>query len=147
MGDVGEGMADIFYKDTVTVYNRTDGAAGGSKWYPTVLEHVRLLVTKGANVDKNGSESADTARLHIRAGTNDLIKPYMEPKAWQAAAEKAESFTLAPDTDFFVAGDTSVEDTTQEDFYGHMVSKYDQCYKVTNVDTYMLIPHLEVGGK
>ncbi len=143
-------MADIFYKDTVTVYNKTDGVdplMGGSVWYPTVLEHVRLLVTKGANIDKNGSESADTARLHIQTGVGDLKKPYLEPKEWQAAAEKESSFTLTPDADFLVAGDTSAEDMTQEDFFGYMVSKYDRCYKVTNVDAYTLIPHLEVGGK
>lgn len=141
-------MADIFYKDTVTVYNKTDGddpLIGGSVWYPTVLEHVRLLVTKGANVDKNGSESADTARLHIR--TDNLKKPYLEPKEWQATEDKAGSFTLTPDADFFVDGDTSAEDAGKEDFYGYMVGKYDRCYKITNVDTYTLIPHLEVGGK
>lgn len=140
-------MGDIFYNKTVTVYNRSvDGLMETETWYPTVLKNVRLLVTKGANVSKSGMENADTVKLFIK--TDNLSKEYKKPLEWQNidAESKAESFTLTSGVDFFVEGDTSHEPMQETDFYSYMKQKYDNCFRVSNVDVYELIPHLEVGG-
>ena len=137
-------MADIFYNKTVTVYNRYEDEK--EMWYPTVLKDVRLLVNRGENVSKSGTDSADSAKLSIRIV--GLEKPYKKPLEWQGLSkeEKAKSFTLTSKEDFFVEGDTSAEEILESDFFSYMKGKYDNCFKMTNVDTYELIPHFEVGG-
>ena len=140
-------MGDIFYNKAVTVYNRTtEGLMEKETWYPTVLKDVRLLITKGENVSKSGMESADSAKLFIK--TNNSSKEYKKPLEWQnlSAEDKAKAFTLTSGVDFFVEGDTSAEVPTESDFFSYMKEKYDNCFKVTNVDVFELIPHLEVGG-
>lgn len=137
---------DPFYNKTVTVYNKCQEESAGSPiWYPTVLTGVRLLVTKGANIAVSGTDSADTARLHIKA--NNLPKPYLKPVEWQNTKAKEQYFTLTDGKDFFVEGDTLNEDTRRKGFMAYMKGKYDNCFEVTNVDSYDLIPHFEVGGK
>ena len=142
-------MGDIFYNKTVTVYNKTtDGLMGTEVWYPTVLENVRLLVTKGANVSKSGMSSADAASLYVKFELlQDGCKGYLPAKEWQRMPDKCKAFffTFTSGEDFFVEGDTSSEEQTEE-FFAYMKEKYDNCFKVTNVDRYELIPHLEVGG-
>ena len=140
-------MGDIFYNKTVTVYNRSvEGLMEKETWCPTVLKDVRLLITKGENVSKSGMESADSAKLFIK--TNNLSKEYKKPLEWQnlSTEDKAKTFTLASGADFFVEGDTTAEVPTESDFFSHMKEKYDNCFKVTDVDVFELIPHLEVGG-
>ena len=142
-------MGDIFYNKTVTVYNKTiDGVMGIEMWYPTMLENVRLLVTKGANTSKSGLESADAANLYIKPELlPEDTKGYLTPKAWQNTEEKEKYFTFTGGEDFFVEGDTTGEEITEDGFFSYMKEKYDNCFKVTNVDEYELILHLEVGGK
>jgi len=140
-------MGDIFYNKTVTVYNRSvEGLMEKETWYPTVLEGVRLLITKGENVSKSGMESADSAKLFIK--TNNLSKEYKKPLEWQnlSAEDKSKTFTLTSGFDFFVEGDATAEVPTESDFFTYMKQKYDNCFKVTNADVFELIPHLEVGG-
>ena len=143
-------MGDIFYNKTVTVYNRSvDGLMGIETWYPTVLHNVRLLVNKGANVSKSGMDNADSAKLHIRPDLLPMYsKRYQSPKEWGRIPEeeKKRYYTFTSGEDFFVEGDTSKEPVMDEDFFSYMEQKYDNCFKVTNVDRYELIPHLEVGG-
>lgn len=137
-------MKDIFYQDTVTVYNKyEDKKAGIITYFPTVLENVRLLITKGANIAKSGMDTADSAMLSIH--TDDLEKPYMLPKEWSRLEDKTTAFTFAAG-DLFVKGDTSEEDVTTKEFAQYMKKKYDNLFTVTTVDEYKLIPHLEVGG-
>lgn len=142
-------MGDIFYNKTVTVYNKTtDCLMGTETWYPTVLENVRLLVTKGANVSRSGMGSADAASLYIKHELlHDGCKGYLPAKEWQRMPDKCKEFffTFTGGEDFFVEGNTSLEEPT-EGFFEYMKDKYDNCFKVTNVDRYELIPHLEVGG-
>lgn len=142
-------MADIFYNKTVTVYNKTsDDLMGTEIWYPTVLQNVRLLVTKGANVSKSGMDSADAASLYIKPELlQDDHKGYLSAKEWQRLPDKCKSFffTFTSGEDFFIEGDTLQEEQVEE-FFTYMKEKYDNCFKVTNVDRYELIPHLEVGG-
>lgn len=142
-------MGDIFYNKTVTVYNKTtDDLMGTETWYTTVLRNVRLLVTKGANISKSGMDSADAASLHVKPELlQDGCKEYLPAKEWQRMPDKCKEFffTFVSGEDFFVEGDTSGEEYTEE-FFTYMKEKYDNCFKVTNVDRYELIPHLEVGG-
>jgi len=139
---------DVFYNKTVTVYNKytEDDVMGGETWLPTVFTDVRFQVTKGANVATSGLSDADSATLHIKR--LNLPKPYIQPLAWQALSslDKANNFTLTGGTDFFVEGDTSAVTVTEDDFFSYMKAHYDNCYKITNVDIYDLIPHFEIGG-
>lgn len=146
LGYLGGIMSDLFYNKTVTVFNSspTDDVMGDETWYPTVLYNVRLLETRGRNIAKNGVDAADSATLHIR--TDNLEKPYLEPKAWDALADKSKAFTLCQERDFFVVGDVS-DVQIVDDFFQHMKDNYDGVYMITNTDKYELIPHLEVGGK
>ena len=140
-------MADIFYNKTVTVYNRTaEGLMEKETWYPTVLENVRLLLVNSKNVSKTGLNNADSVKLFIK--TDNLSKDYKKPLEWQnlSAEEKENSFTLTCGVDFFVEGDVSKESVQENDFFSYMKQKYDNCFKVMNVEVFELIPHLEVGG-
>lgn len=143
-------MGDIFYNKTVTVYNKTtDDLMGNETWYATVLENVRLLVTKGANVSKSGMDSADAASLYVKPELlQDGCNGYLPEKEWHRMPDKCKNFffTFTSGEDFFVEGDTSSEEILESDFFSFMKEKYDNCFKVTNVDRYELIPHLEVGG-
>lgn len=140
-------MGDIFYNKTVTVYHRTtEGLMEKETWYLTVLKDVRLIVARGENISKSGLESADSAKLFVK--TVNLPIPYKKPLEWQnlSAEDKEKSFTLVSGEDFFVEGDTSGEEVLESGFFSHMKGKYDNCFKITNVDVFELIPHLEVGG-
>lgn len=143
-------MADIFYNKTVTVYNRyIDDLTDKEIWYPTVLQNVHLLINKGANVSKSGTDSADAAKLFIKAAfLPPDSKTYCMPKEWQRLSEeeKQKYFTFTSADDFFVEGNTTVEEVLEEDFFSYMKQKYDNCFKITNADKYDLIPHFEVGG-
>lgn len=142
-------MRDIFYNKTVTVYNKTkSGLMGTETWYPTVLKNVRLLVTKGANITKSGKDNADAATLFIKPDLlSETSKSYLPAKEWLRMPDKCKEnfFTFNSGEDFFVEGDTTVEEP-KEQFFAYMKDKYDNCFKVTTVDRYELIPHLEVGG-
>lgn len=142
-------MGNIFYNKTITVYNKTSGGLMGTEtWYATVLKNVRLLVAKGANISKSGTESADAASLFVKPELlQENCKGYLPAKEWKRMPDKCKNFfyTFTSGADFFVEGDTSQEAYT-EDFFAYMEEKYDNCFKVTNVDRYDLIPHLEVGG-
>ena len=143
-------MGDIFYNKTVTVYNKTsDDLMGTETWYATVLKNARLLVTKGANVSKSGMDSADAASLYVKPELlQDGCKKYLPAKEWLRMPDKCKDyfFTFTSGEDFFVEGNTSSENISESDFFLYMKEKYDNCFRVTNVDRYELIPHLEVGG-
>ena len=69
----------LFYNDTVTLFNYfCDPDTEEEKHYPTLLERVNLVETKGANVTKSGMDSADAVKLFVDLGK--ISKPYMEPK-------------------------------------------------------------------
>jgi len=137
-------MADIFYSKTVTIFNSVsdDDVMGADSWLPTVLHDVRLLETQGKNIEKSGITSADSAKLFIK--TDNLEKPYMDPKEWSQSENKSDAFTLCKDRDFFIVGDVSDETVAS---FEQMKEKYDGCYQITTVDKYSLIPHFEVGGR
>lgn len=141
-------MLGLFYNDTVTLFNRFyDPDTDEEKYYPTLLENVNLVETKGANVTKSGMDSADASKLFIDLGT--LPKKYMEPKAWDALseAEKANYITFHPTDDFFIKGDQTSLELPESCVYEWAHDAMDSVYKVTTVDKYEdIMPHFEVGG-
>ena len=145
-------MGDVFYRDTVTIFNRknTANTLGASEvWYPTRISFARLLVSKGNNVMKSGLESADAARLHIDDQLSLPSKPYKTRIEWDALsdAEKSNYWTLDSDKGtFFVEGDATGEQVVPN-FFEVMKKKYENTFRVSSVDRFGLIPHFEVWGK
>lgn len=141
-------MMGLFYNDTVTLFNRFyDPDTDETKYYPTLLENVNLVETKGANVTKSGLDSADAAKLFIDLG--ELSKKYMDHKAWDALpeAEKENHITFHPTDDFFIKGDQTSLELPGSCVYEWAHDYMDSVYKVTTVDKYEdIMPHFEVGG-
>lgn len=138
---------EMFFTKTVTIYNQESSGdvLDADVWHKTVLHGVRVLNKHSHHLTTGGVEVSDAVQLHIM--TDNLTKPYLEPAEWTASADKDASWTIQPGKDFFVEGDTSTEDERASDFYEIMRAKYSRCYKVTQVDTYDLIPHIEVAGQ
>lgn len=138
----------FFDNKTVTLFNRSFNAETEEEtYYPTLLEGVDLVETKGVNVSKSGMDSADAAKLFVCIG--DVNKTYMEPKAWDALTEdeKKNYITFHSTEDFFVKGDQAAVDLPETDAYEWMRNNFDDVYKVTNIDKYEdILPHFEVGG-
>lgn len=138
----------FFYDDTVTLYNKSiDKQTGRELWYPTLLENVSLVIKKSTNVDKNGMNDKDVAKLFVNAGS--LPKPYIKPIVWKnmQAGDKAAYVTFTPAEDFFVEGDTTDADIPEQGFYEWMRAHHDNVFKVTAADWYKkIMPHFEVGG-
>lgn len=138
----------FFDNKTVTLFNRSFNAETEEEtYYPTLLEDVDLVETKGANVSKSGMDSADAAKLFVCIG--DVNKTYMEPKAWDALTEdeKKNYITFHSTEDFFVKGDQTAVDLPETDAYEWMRNNFDDVYKVTNIDKYEdILPHFEIGG-
>ena len=141
-------MMGFFDNKTVTLFNRSFNAETEEEtYYPTLLEGVDLVETKGANVSKSGMDSADAAKLFVCIG--DVNKTYMEPKAWDALTEdeKKNYITFHSTEDFFVKGDQTAADLPETDVYEWMRNNFDDVYKVTNIDKYEdILPYFEVGG-
>lgn len=94
----------FFDNKTVTLFIRAfDPETEKEKYYPTLLEGVDLVETKGANVSKSGIDSADAVKLYIDfVDVNKTFKPYLPPKAWDALPEeeKQNYITFHPTEDF-----------------------------------------------
>lgn len=141
----------LFYNDTVTLFNHFyDPDADLEIYYPTLLEHVNLVETKGANVTKSGMDSADAAKLFIHfADLGKMGKSYMEAKAWDALpeAEKPHHITFHPADDFFIKGDQTALELPEANVYEWAHDNMDAVYKITTVDKYEdIMPHFEIGG-
>lgn len=143
-------MHDIFYDNsqTVTIFNRSigDDILGDDAWYVTVLNNVRVVRTEGKNISTSGLENADSVKVHIMLD-DELNKPYMEPRAWSELLDKTEAFTLAGGNDFMVLGDVSDIEAEVPDLFQYCKDTYDGVFRITHVDRYIVIPHLEVGGR
>ena len=138
----------FFDNKTVTLFNRSFNAETEEEtYYPTLLEGVDLVETKGANVSKSGMDSADAAKLFVCIG--DVNKTYMEPKAWKELSEKEKPnyITFTPAEDFFIKGDHTDLELPEEGALEWVQDNYDDCYKVTTIDKYEdILPHFEIGG-
>lgn len=143
-------MQDQFYNKTVTVWNKcVDGIWERETWIPTVIENARLLVSQGNNIQNSGNSAADSARLHISDEISAPGKPYLPPSEWNKLEQdkKVSFFTLDDKNDsFFVEGDVSAVDV-KENFFSFMKENYPNCFKISNVDRFEIIPHFEVWGK
>lgn len=138
----------FFDNKTVTIFNRSSNADTEKEtYYPTLLEGVDLVETKGENVSKSGMDSADAAKLFVDVGK--MVKPYLPTKEWKELPEdeKAEYFTFTPAEDFFVRGNCTGATLPESGAYQWMHDNYDDCYKVTTIDKYEdVLPHFEIGG-
>lgn len=138
----------FFDNKTVTIFNRSFNAETEEETYfPTLLEGVDLVETKGENVSKSGMDSADAAKLFVDVGK--MVKPYLPPKEWKELPEdeKAEYFTFTPAEDFFISGDHTDVELPEENAFEWMRDNLDGAYKVTTIDKYEdVLPHFEVGG-
>ena len=141
----------FFDNKTVTLFNRSFNAETEEEtYYPTLLEGVDLVETKGANVFKSGMDSADAAKLFVCiADVGKTIKPYLPPKEWKALPEeeKPNYITFTPAEDFFIKGDHTDAALPENDVYQWLLDNCDDCYRVTTIDKYEdILPHFEVGG-
>lgn len=141
----------FFDNKTVTLFNRSvNPETEEERYYPTLLEGVDLVETKGANVSKSGMDSADAVKLYIDfANLGKTLKPYLPPKAWDVLPEeeKQNYITFHSTEDFFVKGDRTDVELPEENAYEWMHETFDDVYKVTTVDKYEdILPHFEVGG-
>lgn len=141
----------LFYNDTVTLFNLFyDPDTDKERYYPTLLECVNLVETKGANVSKSGMDSADAAKLFVDfAGLSKMGKHYMDPKAWDALPdeEKQNRITFHPADDFFIKGNQTALELPESSAYEWARDNMDAVYKVTTVDKYEdIMPHFEIGG-
>nr|DAQ58778.1 MAG TPA: hypothetical protein [Caudoviricetes sp.] len=144
-------MMGFFDNKTVTLFNRSFNAETEEEtYYPTLLEGVDLVETKGANVSKNGMDSADAAKLFVCiADVGKTIKPYLPPKEWKALPEeeKPNYITFTPAEDFFIKGDHTDLELPEESALEWVQDNFNDCYKVTTIDKYEdILPHFEVGG-
>lgn len=141
----------FFDNKIVTLFNRSFNAKTEEEtYYPTLLEGVDLVETKGANVSKSGMDSADAVKLYIDfVDANKTFKPYLPPKEWENLPDKCKQnfITFISTKDFFVKGDHADVELPEENAYEWMHETFDDVYKVTTVDKYEdILPHFEVGG-
>ena len=138
----------LFGNKVVTVFNKHfDAITEEETWIPTVLNNVNLSITRGANVEKTGLESADTCKLFVDSTATE--KSYIAPIEWNKKTfdEKSNFYTFGNE-DFFVEGDLSEVTILDSNFLEWMMSHYDNVFRVTTIDRYVdVLPHLEVGGK
>lgn len=138
----------FFDNKTVTLFNRSFNAETEEEtYYPTLLEGVDLVETKGANVSKSGMDSADAVKLYVDFG--NIAKPYLPPKEWENMPDKCKQhfLTFNPAQDFFIKGDHMDLEIPDSGIYEWAHDNLDSVYKVTTVDKYeYVMPHFEVGG-
>ena len=138
----------FFDNKTVTLFNRSFNAETEEEtYYPTLLEGVDLVETKGANVSKSGMDRADAVKLYVDFG--NIAKPYLPPKEWENMPDKCKQhfLTFNPAQDFFIKGDHTDLEIPESEAYGWAHDNLDSVYKVTTVDRYEdIMPHFEVGG-
>lgn len=150
------------YQDTITVFNRKSGDTGDT-WYPTVLHNVDLNTDKSYVLSKYGTDSKDTASLHVRYELQPKgerlvgTKQWLPPKMWKVCEDPANAITFAGGAqfDFFWLGDWGSSDPIMDtdyqahgDFYTYMNRTHDFVFAISSVDgPFSLIPHFEITGK
>lgn len=83
-------------------------------------------------------------------------KKYLPPKEWASQTNDIlPNIVTIASGDFFMEGEYSEKIVADEDyqsrrdggFYDYMNKNHDNVFLITNVGTYTLIPHFEIGGK
>jgi len=148
------------YTDTITLFNRFGKESTGFTWFPTVLRSVDLNIDKGAQIQRMGTDKADTAKLHIKYVKEGEIvvvgsKEYLPPKEWINRKKESTTLTFNEGIDFFILGeypevpikdDYYISRAGANGFFDHLNRSKDFVFKITNVGLYKLIPHFEIGG-
>lgn len=131
------------FSDTVTVFNICNGL-----WYPAVLHKVRLQAKSGIKQESSGVSSEDNALLFVQIfGDKISDKTYLPPKEW-LLSDKDGTVTFT-EGGFFVPGeytDVVSDDDYTDGYYSHMRETHDDCYLITTVQRFTVIPHFEIGG-
>lgn len=150
------------YESKITVFNRYV-TKQGEYWYAKVLSNVDLIVDKAAVNAVYGTESSDTAKLHIKYENNgedvviDGVYKYYPPKAWENLTndrlEDAITFRSGKDFDFFMEGEyiaeNPIDDSEYKDgFYNYINKEYDNVFAISSASNpYKVIKHFEIMGK
>lgn len=77
---------------------------------------------------------------------------WLSPKQWARQSDKSGYVTFAPE-DFFWAGvwkgSDSIPDANYGDmsFFEYMTTNYDYVFRITNINYFSVIPHLEIAGR
>lgn len=131
------------FSDTVTVFNICNGL-----WYPAVLHKVRLQAKSGIKQESSGVSSEDNALLFVQIfGDKISDKTYLPLKEW-LLSDKDGTVTFT-EGGFFVSGeytDVVSDDDYTDGYYSHMRETHDDCYLITTVQRFTVIPHFEIGG-
>lgn len=139
------------FPHTVTVYTITEDNDTLEVFSNiTVIRGVLLDASKGANVRTSGLEGADSVNLYIPFdavsvdGVTGKEKAYIQPKAYEAALDKTDIWTMDPGNSFFVKGEVVNPDLN----FQEINVKYDNVHMITKVDTkdFGKLAHFEVGG-
>lgn len=147
------------YKETITLFNLYTSKLG-DVWYPTVIHNVYLLINRSAIIAKYGTDSKDSAELHIKYerradGIYIAEKRYLPPREWDRQTNVTLSdtitFTGGSNFDFFIEGEHSdgtpiSDDGETETLYQRMNKKYDNCFRISSAAIYRMIPHIEIMG-
>lgn len=117
----------------------------------TVVRGVLYDGSKAANVNASGLEGADAVNLYIPFdaesvdGVTGAAKAYLQPRAYAAALDRSDVWTMDPGTTFFVKGEVVAPDLS----FQQINKRYDNVHMVTKVDTkdFGNLRHFEVGGR
>jgi len=147
------------YDDTITLFNRYSSRKLGDTWYPTVIKGVNVTVDRAQIVATQGSDSKDSARIHIaykKDGDKIIIadKQYLTPKIWGNLLNDELpdflTFKSGNNFDFLYVGEWPdlapiKDDDYMDGFYNHMNSNYDNIFAISSASgAYKLIPHFEI---
>lgn len=142
----------MMFPHTVTIYTITEDIETLEVLSNiTVVRGVLVDASKGANVRTSGLEGADAVNLYIPFdaesvdGVTGEGKAYIQPKAYHAALDKTDIWTMDPGISFFVKGEVVNPDLG----YQEINAKYDNVHLITKVDTkdFGNLRHFEVGGR
>ncbi len=144
------------FPHVVTVFNVWEDDDLGKHYNITILRGVLLDISKGANIAKTGLSDADAATLYIpfivtAESTTGDVKRYKEPKAFYAADNPGEFWTLdsggesSSTSTYFAKGEISEQMSLKE-----LRQAHEYVYDVSTVDIRDFggdMAHWQVGGK
>lgn len=140
------------FPHTVTVYTISEDVETSEvSTNITVVHGVLFDGAKAANVRTSGLEGADAVNLYIPFdavsvdGVTGTEKAYIQPRAYEAALDRSDVWTMDPGNTFFVKGEVVNPDMT----FQEINRRYDNVHLITKVDTkdFGGLKHFEVGGR
>lgn len=83
--------------------------------------------------------------------TTSELRVYVKPMVYASLADPSKTFTLKPETDFFVLADLwsadPLEDSGDEGLFSEMNATRDDVFMISSATYYKLIPHFEIAGR